>query len=71
MENIGRRAAEVLRENAYKNDVSVTFELECVGTTRYCLYAWEHGKGIPGGKILAKMLKMGYDINYILLGVRS
>ena len=71
MENIGRRAAEVLRENAYKNDVTITFELECCGIDRYSLYTWEHGKAIPGGRTLAKMLKMGYDINYILSGVRS
>ena len=68
---IGLRAAEELRRNAYQADVSITYELECLGTDRFNLYQWDHGKATPGGKILAKMLKMGYDINYILLGVKE
>ena len=61
----------MIRAAAAENDVSITFELECLGIDRYSLYTWDHGKAAPGAKYLANMCKMGYDINYILLGVRK
>ena len=71
MNHIGKRTSEEIRRNAAENDVTITFELQCLGIDRYSLYTWDHGKAVPGGKTLAKMLKMGYDINYILSGVRT
>lgn len=65
---IGKRAAEEIRRNAYENDVQLGFELDCLKSSFFCLYQWEHGNVDPNAVTLSKMLKMGYDINYILLG---
>lgn len=68
---IGKRAAEEIRRNAYENDVHLGFELDCIKSSHSSLFQWEHGNADPNAATLAKMLKMGYDISYILLGVRT
>ena len=65
---IGKRACEVVRKQASMNDTFISFELDCIGTNWNNFYKWETGAADPNASRLAKMLKLGYDINYILLG---
>jgi hypothetical protein len=71
MAEIGRRAAEEIRQASYNNDTTLQFELDCIGVSREMLYCWEHKKWEPTGKKLAGMALAGYDIYYILTGERK
>ena len=71
MSDIGRRAAEAVREKAREYEVSYTFELGCLGITREHLYSWERRGYDPKAEILRKMCLAGYDIVYILTGVKK
>lgn len=68
---IGLRAAEAVREMAKQNEVSITFETECIGVSRENMYSWEWGKTDPNSYALARMVSAGYDVIYILTGERK
>lgn len=66
--SIGKRAAKLIKERAWRNGTS--FAHEC-GEIQCCdvqLRAWSREKANPSARVLAEMLRNGYDINYILLG---
>lgn len=68
---IGKRAAEAIRQTAIQNETSYIFELDCLEMKRETLYQWEHGISDPRAQTLANMALAGYDVLYILTGVKN
>ena len=68
---IGKRAAEEIRTRCAAKDIFYTTELGWLGLQSQRIYKWEKGVADPNAETLARMLDAGYDIKYILLGVRS
>lgn len=68
---IGKRAAEAVRAMSAKHDTFLSFETACLGIQSQRIYKWEQGLADPNAETLARMLEAGYDIKYILLGVRE
>lgn len=70
MENIGVRAAKEIY-NRQDSEHSLEDVLNEIGLTRASLSYWTKQRHVPGGKILRKMALAGYDVIYILTGVRK
>lgn len=68
---IGKRAAEAVRAMAKENETSYIFELNCLQVKAETLWQWEHGNTDPRAKALANMASAGYDVLYILTGVKN
>ena len=70
MNEIGKRCVEeIMQRVKRKGDLNVV--LDKLDIHRQSLYQWGDGRYIPGGKVLRKMALEGYDIYYILTGVRK
>ena len=68
---IGKRAAEAIRQTAYNNDSDYEDELKRLNISRQMLYGWERNNFVPTGKTLQILALAGYDVHYILTGVRK
>lgn len=68
MSDIGKRAAEQVRNMAELKKLSLRAATRHIDVGYATFYTWEHGQTDPGAYVLARMLETGYDINYILLG---
>lgn len=64
---MGLRANELLLEV----DKPVYKQLREMGLGKNNSYAWANGVSAPSAKVLRKMALAGYDVMYILTGVRS
>lgn len=71
MSDIGKRVAEEVRAKAREYETSYTFELECLGLSREHMYRWERHGYNPNAETLRRMLLAGYDVEYILTGVKK
>ena len=64
---IGLRANELL----LKEDKPVYLQMREMGLGENSCYAWANGEAAPSAKALRAMALAGYDVMYILTGVRS
>jgi DNA-binding transcriptional regulator YiaG len=71
MSDIGKRAAEAVRQKAHEYEVTYTFEMECLGISREYLREWERRGYCPNAETLRRMVFAGYDIVYILTGEKN
>lgn len=71
MYDIGTRAAEAIEERAKRDGTKVSEECERAGISRQVYRAWKIKRNLPGGYLLRRMLQAGYDVDYILLGVKK
>lgn len=65
--NIGGRAVEEMLKK-YK---TVTAACRDLGISRSMVYQWAQNEVAPSAMILAKLCHAGFDIKYILIGVRD
>lgn len=70
-ETIADRAVEEIRRAAWFAENSVSAELDRIGISRSVFSSWQVGNCTPGGGMLASMAEHGYDVHYILTGVRK
>lgn len=68
---IGQRAAKAIKERAWANDTNFIDECSLVDCSDAQFRAWGRGKANPCARVLAEMYKQGYDIPYILTGVKD
>lgn len=66
----GRAVAEI-RRMAWFSEISVAEERDRIGISRSVFSSWQVGNCTPGGGMLASMAEHGYDVHYILTGVRK
>ena len=66
--SIGKRAAQLIKERAWKNGTSFAHECSEIQCSDVQMRAWNREKASPSARVLAEMLQQGYDIEYILLG---
>lgn len=71
MDSISKRAVQAIRERAEQNGTSVSFECDMINVSRKTFYFWENNKNNPQAYFLQQMALAGYDVIYILTGVRS
>ena len=62
------RLKEERERIGYKNQSDIA---ELIGISREMWGKYERGQAIPGGDIIAILISIGFDINYILTGHRS
>lgn len=67
----GRRAATEIRRTVQELDIQLKDELESLDLTATMLWNWGHGKMDPGCKALHALWLGGYDVMWILTGVRE
>lgn len=68
--DIGLRAAACVRERSGKQgDLEKT--MARIGLERKAIHYWEDGGGIPSVYTLQRMAYAGYDVHYILTGIRK
>ena len=70
MDKIGVRCFEEIMKRVEKRG-KLTEVLGKIDVHRQSLYGWGDGRYIPGGRVLRNMALEGYDVIYILTGVRS
>ena len=70
-ETIADRAVEEIRHTAWFSEISVAEERDRIGISRSLFSSWQVGNCTPGGYSLACMAEHGYDVHYILTGVRK
>lgn len=68
---IADRAVAEIRRTARLIGITVTAERNRIGISRSVFSSWQVGKCTPGGWMLASMAEHGYDVHYILTGVRK
>lgn len=68
---IASRAVAEIRRTAWFAGISVAAERDRLGISRSLFSSWQVGKCTPGGWMLASMAEHGYDVHYILTGVRT
>lgn len=64
------RAVAEIRRTALFSDISVADERDRIGISRIVFSSWQTGNCTPAGYSLASMAEHGYDVHYILMGVR-
>ena len=69
MSNIGKRAYQEVCNRAYENGVAPYKEAQKIGIDSHSFYRWNKNTN-PSAFYLARMLKYGYDVFYILSGER-
>lgn len=71
MQTIGERAAQAIRERAERNKITLQQECEKLNVSRKSYHFW-NTKGInPGAYFLQQMVLQGYDVIWILTGVKG
>lgn len=70
METIGNRAYKEIKKRAKENGISPSEEAEKIGIDSGLLSKWKQN-GNPAGYFLQQMCFAGYDVIYILTGVRN
>ncbi len=71
MGDIGKRAAAEIRRTAHEHNSAYIRELNLIEVSAPMLWDWEHDKTEPSRNTLQRMAFAGYDIHYILTGVRK
>ena len=71
LDTIGQRAAWAIDERCLKNRGSKAQEYGKVDVTYLTMSNWRKGKTDPRGYHLQQMALQGYDIFWILTGVRN
>lgn len=70
MDNIGQRAVIAIEDMARKNGRKVSKEYQSLDITATVFYAWKRKNFSPSAYYLSKMVLAGYDVPYILTGVK-
>ena len=70
MKNIGKRAAKEIY-NRIDQEHSLNDVLDEINLTRASLCYWQNNGHVPSGKTLRRMALAGYDVHYILTGVKN
>lgn len=70
VETIGNRAYKEIKKRAKENGIAPSREAEKLGIHSCLLSGWKQN-GNPGGYWLQQMCLAGYDVIYILTGVRN
>lgn len=68
MENIGKRAAQAIRERSKKNRTKLEEESMKVYVSRKVINDWEIHNRNPSAFFLQQMALAGYDVFWILTG---
>lgn len=68
MENIGKRAAQAIRERAKQNGTKLEEESLKVDVSRKVMNDWEIRNRNPSSYFLQQMALAGYDVIWILTG---
>ena len=69
-ETIGNRAYNEIKKRARKNGVSPYQEAAKIGILAHAIYDWQRN-GNPSAYYLQQMVFAGYDVIYILSGVKN
>lgn len=67
---IADRAVAEIRRTAWFTGLTVNDERDRIGISKSVFSGWQVGKFTPAGYSLASMEEHGYDVHYILTGVR-
>ena len=70
METIGQRAAKEIKKRARQNGIATSKEAKKLGITSPILTRWRDN-GNPSAYWLQQMALAGYDVIYILTGVKD
>ena len=68
--DIGPRAAACVRERVGKHG-DLNKQMARIGLERKAITSWENGGVIPSVYTLQRMAYAGYDVHYILTGLRK
>lgn len=67
---IGQRAAKEVWARILQDNTDIQAEMQAMCLNRKCFNTWEKG-GAPSALTLYRMAVRGYDIMYIITGIRS
>ena len=70
MDKIGLRTVEAIEEMARKNGTRASEEYQKLAVTPTVYHFWKYGKYSPSAYYLRTMALAGYDVLYILTGVK-
>ena len=68
---IGERAAKEVWARMIQNSTSIRIEMGKINLERKAFYFWERELSTPSAVTLQHMAQEGYDVIYILTGIRS
>lgn len=71
MENIGKRAAQAIRERAKKNGTKLEEESMKLYVSRKVMNDWERRNRNPSAYFLQQMALSGYDVYWVLTGLEG
>lgn len=69
--SIGKRTVELIKERAKKNGRSEKWELLTLEINETSFRDWEKERYDPSSYFLQKLALAGYDVMYILTGVKN
>ena len=70
MDKINRRAVDAIEERAQRNGVRVSKEYRKLDMSPNVWHSWKYLKYAPSAYFLRQMALAGYDVLYILTGVK-
>lgn len=70
MDKIGIRAVEAIEETAKKNGISAAKEYRKMDIPPSVFHSWKWRNFSPSAYYLRSMAQAGYDVRYILTGVK-
>lgn len=70
MDKIGRRAVAAIEEMAKKNGTKASKEYQKLDVTATVWHSWKWRNFSPSAYYLRQMALAGYDVTYILTGVK-
>lgn len=70
MDKIGLRAVAAIEEMAKKNGTKASKEYQKLDVTPTVFHNWKYGNFAPSAYYLRNMALAGYDVTYILTGVK-
>ena len=71
MYEVGKRATAAIAAKARREGRRTEREYARLGISKQVFSNWKQGKVVPSGYFLQQMAMAGYDVNYILTGVKK
>ena len=71
MYDVSKRAAAAIDERAKRSEKRLEQERARLGISKQLYRNWKSGRNVPSGYFLQQMAMAGYDVHYILTGVKK
>lgn len=68
---IGGRAYEVIKERSEKNGTKLGYEYRKIYVSGEAVYGWLNKGCNPSAGVLQQMALAGYDVYYVLTGIKN